>query len=56
MTAMWASPAFPAFGLFALAFSSDSSHVPTSQGRQGQPARALRKEAEPLQRQAVEIR
>ncbi|UKZ70234.1 uncharacterized protein TrAtP1_011226 [Trichoderma atroviride] len=35
MTAMWASPAFPAFGLFALAFSSDSSHVPTSQVRQG---------------------
>ncbi|KAH8124349.1 hypothetical protein ACSS6W_009388 [Trichoderma asperelloides] len=50
MTAMWASPAFPALGLFALAFSSDSSHVPMSQVRQG-----LRKEAEPLQRQAVEI-
>lgn len=35
MTAMWASPAFPALGLFALAFSSDSSHVPMSQVRQG---------------------
>lgn len=34
---MWASPAFPAFGLFALAFSGDSSHVPTSQVRRGQP-------------------